>query len=69
MTDVLATEVGDNYTAERIDSVGGEHVYALAGSEHASLDGWFTADQLEAIAAWMRNPHGPDGKGHCVDVL
>lgn len=30
--------------------------YVSAGTSCASLDGEFTADQLEAIAAWMRDP-------------
>jgi hypothetical protein len=32
------------------------YLHAVAGDERATLDGDFTADELEAIAAWMRNP-------------
>ncbi len=33
-----------------------EYVSACAGEERGTLDGNFTADQLEAIAYWMRHP-------------
>jgi hypothetical protein len=32
------------------------YVHAKRGDTHATIDGIFTADELEAIAAWMRDP-------------
>jgi len=33
----------------------GWYLYWENGKEYATLDGYFTADDLEAIAWWMRN--------------
>ena len=32
------------------------YIRVITREEEADLDGQFTADQLEAIAAWMRDP-------------
>lgn len=42
--------------------VGGEYFSVYSGKDEAVLDGRFTAEQLEAIAAWMRNPQA------CIDA-
>ena len=42
------------------------YLFAEKGVDTAFLDGTFTADQLEAIAFWMRHPEEVDaaaGKG------
>ncbi len=39
----------------------GWHLSWRPGDETAELDGDFTADELEAIAKWMREHGGKDG--------
>jgi hypothetical protein len=36
---------------------GSWYLYVNITDIEASLDGYFGADELEAIAMWMRNPH------------
>jgi len=49
---------GTFYIAE--DRLGGflDSYVASAGDGRITLDGEFTVEQLEAIAAWMRDPKG-----------
>lgn len=49
------------FTADELYNCGW-YLSASAGKEEATLDGQFSADELEAIAAWMRNPQA------CVDA-
>lgn len=46
---------GERFSAEELFSLGW-YLSAGANDENATLDGEFTADELEAIAAWMRDP-------------
>lgn len=43
------------FSRTELSSVGW-YLFVEAGKREATLDGEFTADELEAIAAWMRNP-------------
>lgn len=40
----------------RINSFEGDYAVVYEDDTDCLLDGQFTADQLEAIAAWMRSP-------------
>ena len=53
--------IDGEFTADSIYNCGW-YLAASADEEDATLDGRFTADELEAIAAWMRNPKA------CVDA-
>ena len=53
---ILAKMMGNDFTERKLD--GGMGVWARAGEAMASFDGDFSADELEAIAAWMRDPEG-----------
>lgn len=48
----------------KIDAKGlfdsGQYVSWILGSEQVVLDAEFTADELEAIAWWMRNAKAPE---------
>lgn len=45
------------FTAVSVASID-EYFRAEDGDEKTVIDGRFTADQLEAIATWMRDPDG-----------
>jgi hypothetical protein len=48
---------GERFSADELFSLGW-YLGVGANDEKATLDGEFTADELEAIAAWMRDPSG-----------
>ncbi len=48
----------NEFTAKILDSVSW---YLCVYPEGGTLDGEFTADQLEAIVRWMRDPEGVAG--------
>ena len=52
---ILTEQLEAEVTSWRLDQPT-NYVAAMRGDEEASLDGEFTADMLEAIAAWMRDP-------------
>jgi hypothetical protein len=45
----------DTFNGECLFSLG-TYLCGYRGDYFATLDGQFSADQLEAVAAWMRNP-------------
>ena len=45
---------GDTFTTEKLDS--NWYLCVSAKEKEGTLDGRFTSDELEAIAAWMRDP-------------
>lgn len=45
------------FSKDKLSCVGW-YLYAGAGHDEATLDGEFSAAELEAIAAWMRDPEG-----------
>lgn len=47
----------EKFTGNRLYS-GGWYLSVDTGDETATLDGEFTADDLEAIASWMRDSEG-----------
>ena len=47
----------EDFNSDRI-AASGDYMASYAGDDQATLDGRFTADELEAIATWMRNPSG-----------
>lgn len=47
-----------DFSKDKIYVNSGKYLSALEGDKHATLDGEFTADELDAIATWMRNPNG-----------
>jgi len=51
------SELMAEFTAARLHHMGW-YLHAKAGDARATLDGDFTADELEAVAAWMRDPQG-----------
>lgn len=54
MTEARAREIlGDKIRAKELQSVSEPYI-AFFGDGTASLEGDFTADELEAIAFWMR---------------
>jgi hypothetical protein len=56
---ILKPIVTDDFSKENLVDVG-LYLSAEAGKDKATLDGEFTADQLEAIAAWIREPFDSD---------
>lgn len=50
------------FSRKELSSMMGWYLFVEAENIKATLDGKFTADELEAIAAWMRNPDA------CVDA-
>lgn len=59
LEDAGCTVVG---RAEKLESIVGEAtVYAASWWDRACIHGWMTADQLEAIAMWLRDPAGVYG--------
>ena len=43
------------FSADRLSNLGW-YLDVAAGDDEACLDGSFSADELEAIAVWMRDP-------------
>lgn len=54
MDEIKAREILGRWVKDD-DSLSSLDPYINANCEDASLDGGFTADQLEAMAWWMRN--------------
>ena len=57
---ILTETLSDSRSTFNSESLYSMALYLLAYSdeEKAMIDGEFTADQLEAIAMWMRDPEG-----------
>lgn len=47
----------EEFSDKQLHSLGW-YLSVESGDAEATLDGTFTADQLEAIAMWMRDPKG-----------
>lgn len=51
---------GGEVSPKKMDVLGW-YAYAIAGDTQVTLDGNFTADELEAIAMWLRDPAAVTG--------
>jgi len=64
---ILAASFLTLFTQESLYSCGW-YLSAMADESDATLDGRFSADDLEAIATWMRDPVGVMAAGDALSV-
>ncbi|WP_157649215.1 hypothetical protein [Burkholderia ubonensis] len=53
---IPSTELSATHIRSRLEYIESEGEVREDGLRRIQLDGYFTADELEALAVWMRNP-------------
>lgn len=56
LLDIPGTELSATHIRSPLEYIESEGEVREDGLRRIQLDGYFTADELEALAAWMRNP-------------